>query len=193
MLKAVKSVTALQVLLFSTGVAIGDTGAGILLPWMRNQLFPKSAWNLSLFHSLHFSCAGRMTTPIGSSNYSQCRRRNICLSSSNLGWPIPLELVGTRGGNRSWQRARPCIGAGEKMWASPGCCWAPDQGYLPQLCLCGYWHAPQSGSALLRSAKGNIQWCGFFSQKWVMVHVEHSRYSVWQCAFGIKCNMASSF
>lgn len=60
-----QSVTALQVELSSSGAAIRDTGAGILLPWMRNQLFSKSAWDLSLFHSLHFSCAGRMTTPIG--------------------------------------------------------------------------------------------------------------------------------
>lgn len=60
-----QSVTALQVELSSSGAAIRDTGAGILLPWMRNQLFSKSAWDLSLFRSLHFSCAGRMTTPIG--------------------------------------------------------------------------------------------------------------------------------
>lgn len=31
-----KSVTALQVLLSSARVAVGDTGAGILLPWTRN-------------------------------------------------------------------------------------------------------------------------------------------------------------
>lgn len=126
------------------------------------------------------------------SSYSWCRRRNICLCSRNLGWPVPLELVGTRGADREQDHAQ----GQEKRWGLVlGYCWASHQGYIPQLCLCGYWCALQSGflSALLRNAKGNIWWWGSFSQKWVMGHIEHCRYSVWQGAFGRKCGMASSF